>query len=284
MERFGSRVHATGSELGFQLDRPFYWRVAEGLLYGEMPFNTAVRPPLLSEWESDRVRQFKNPRRRAIWMASRALAKALVRERFGFAGIVEIREGVDGEPLVYRDGMPMPEVWLGVSCRNGRIAAVVGDRPVSVDVRSCDGGELALGDRLMQRSELRAMRRVFRSTDTAAGVIRAIKESALRATRRGGAAGSLQDVQIDGDFSVQLRSGSESGNLHVYAVRIIDDVVITVVGRSIENERAVTRVVAEESALNEPAALQSMLERSVARARRMTEARARWHRLRWQGG
>jgi hypothetical protein len=64
-------------------------------MYAEMPLARSIRPPLLSEWESERVQQFKNRERRGSWLAGRALAKVLVKERLGMQGIVEIREGAD---------------------------------------------------------------------------------------------------------------------------------------------------------------------------------------------
>ncbi len=285
MERIGSRVHATGSELGFSLDRPFYWKIGTGLLYAEMPFNAAVRPPLLSDWESERVARFRNAQRRSAWLAGRALAKALVRERYGLKGIVEIREGADGEPLVYRAGLPAPDIWIGISCRGGRVAAVVGDRPVSLDIRQCDGRDVHVGERILDRAELRAMRRIFRANDVAIAVARAIKEASLRAVRGNvGGSGNLASVNIDGEFNVTFEGSHHSRNLHVFAVRVLEDVVVTVVGKREDEERQVTRIVSDgEHAHIEPAALQSVLERSVVRARRMTEARSRWHRLRWQG-
>src|SRR4051794_14536260 len=101
--------------------RPFFWRIAEGVLYAEMPYSRAIRPPLLTEWESDRVREFRSSARRSRWLAARALAKALVRERLGLGGIVEIREGADGQPLVYRGGLLLADVWLGMSCQGDRV-------------------------------------------------------------------------------------------------------------------------------------------------------------------
>ncbi len=277
-------MHATGSELGFSLDRPFYWRIGDGLLYAEMPYNSAVRPPLLSEWESERVAQFRNMQRRSAWLAGRALAKALVRERYGLKGIIEIREGADGEPLVYRGGLPAPDIWIGISCRGGRVSAVVGDRPVSVDIRQCDGRDAALADRMLDRAEMRALRKIFRTGDVAVAVARSIKESALCAVRGNASGrGDLASVRLDGEFNVQVDGHGPSRPLHVFAVRVLDDVVVSVVGVCRDDERPITRVVTDaEHDVIEATAMQSMLERSVARARRMTEARSRWHRLRWQ--
>ena len=76
-------------------------------MYAEMPLNRAIRPPLLSPWESERVQAFRNRERRSRWLAGRSLAKVLVKERLGLGGIIEIREGADGEPLVYADGFPL---------------------------------------------------------------------------------------------------------------------------------------------------------------------------------
>ncbi len=278
-------MHATGSELGFSLDRPFYWKIGDGILYAEMPFNAAVRPPLLSEWESERVAQFRNSQRRSVWLAGRALAKALVRERYGLTGIIEIREGADGEPLVYRDGFPAPDIWIGIACRGGRVVAVVGDRPVSVDARQNDGRDLHLSERILDRSEMRAMRRIFRSGDVAIAVARSIKEASLRALRAHAAGkGSLAGVRVDGEFNIACEHAPAARDLHVFAIRVLDDVVVSVVGKRRPDERQVTRVVTDgERADMEVETMQSVLERSVARARRMTEARSRWHRLRWYG-
>jgi hypothetical protein len=284
----GREFRATGAELGFRLDKPFYWRVTDGVLYAEMPFSAAIRPPLLTEWESQHVARFRNPGRRAGWLAGRALAKALVREHLSLQGIVEIREGSEGEPLVYSAGMPMPDVWLGISCRGGRVAAVVADRPVSLDIRVLDGSDLALGAKLMHRSELRSLRRVLQSASAAAGAVRAIKEAALRATRLlAGPNPALAGVFVDADLSVEVGGA----RLHVMALRVLDTAVVAVVGRQIAGESPITRIVMDEpaaaaaaAAADEPgpSGIQAALERSMARARRIADGRARWQRRpRW---
>lgn len=241
-----------------------------------MPYSTAIRPPLLTEWESERVARFRNPGRRAAWLASRALAKALVREHIGMTGIVEIREGADGQPLVFSGGMPEPDVWLGMSCRAGRVAAVVARRPVSIEIRRSDGSDLALGPQLMQRTELRSLRRIIGSTPAAAAAVRAIKEATLHALRADGGSMTLASVRVEPDLSVCV-GGSR---LDVLAVRVLDESVIAVVGRTAPDQRPVTKIVldAELSDSTETPRLQAALERSLARARRIADGRERWQR------
>ena len=265
--------------------KPFFWRVASGVMYAEMPLTRSIRPPLLSEWESERVQQFRNRERRGRWLAGRALAKVLVKERLGLPGIVEIREGADGEPLVYQDGFPLPNVWLGISVRHGRVSCVLADRPVSLEVRQARSAETEVVDGFMARGEQRALRRLLGSAAAARSAGWAIKEAAQRATRmrmRGDL--ELREVRIDPSLGVQV---GEDADLDVLARRYVDDVAVAVVGRFLLEERRTVRIVLEGPA-EEPAAassgkVQAAIERAGAKARRIAEARLRWQQLRTEG-
>ncbi len=254
-------------------------------MYAEMPLAKSIRPPLLSEWESERVQAFRNRERRGRWLAGRALAKVLVKERLGLPGIVEIREGADGEPLVYADGFPMPQVWLGISVRHGRVCCVLADRPVSLDVRQVGtAGEAELVDGFVARGEQRALRRLLGSGGGARSAAWAIKEAAQRAARvRSRHELELRDVRIDPSLGVQVGDDSD---LDVLALRYVDDVAVAVVGRFLLEERRTVRIVLDE-APSEPLAstpkLQAAIERSMARARRIADARLRWQQLRADG-
>ena len=278
MEQFGKHFRATGSELGFRLDKPFYWRVASGVLYAEMPFTANIRPPLLSEWESTRVQAFKSKERRDRWLAGRALAKALVRERLGLTGIIEIRDGSDGQPLVYSDGMPLPDVWLGIASRSGRVASVVADRPVSLEIRPVDGSDVDIARNVLRRGELRVMRRAISDVDAAVATLRAAKEAAIRAIRASNSTTALVDVEVRPDFAIEIGDVT----LSLMAVRVLEDAVVAVVARPLLNEPNITRFVLDGEDPVEPSTrLQGAIERSMLRARRIAEARQRWQRPRW---
>jgi phosphopantetheinyl transferase len=260
---------------------PFFWRVAAGVMYAEMPMSRAIRPPLLSEWESDRVQRFRNRERRSRWLAGRALAKVLVKERLGLQGIVEIREGSDGEPLVYEAGFPRPDVWLGISVRHGRVSCVLADRPVSLEVRCLKGSEAELVDSFTGRTEQRSLRRLLGSATAARSAAWAIKEAAQRAARSTDGV-ELRDVQIDPSLGVQVGDAAE---LDVLALRYVDEIAVAVVGRFLLEERRTVRIVLDEPPQREAQTprLQAAIERSMARARRIADARLRWQQLRTEG-
>jgi phosphopantetheinyl transferase len=261
-------------------NKPFFWRVASGVMYAEMPLARSIRPPLLSDWESERVQQFQNRERRSRWLAGRALAKVLVKERLGMAGIIEIREGTDGEPLVYADGFPRHDVWLGISVRHGRVACVLADRPVSLEVRQVRPAEADVVDGFLGRVELRSLRRLLGSATAARSAGWAIKEAAQRATRTRLSSGlELRQVRIDSALGVQV---GDAADLDVLALRYVDDVAVAIVGRFLLEERRTVRIVLEDVPKADAPSprLQAALERSVARARRITDARSRWQQLR----
>jgi phosphopantetheinyl transferase len=263
--------------------RPFFWRVAQGVMYAEMPLARSIRPPLLSEWESERVQQFRNRERRSRWLAGRALAKVLVKERLGIHGIVEIREGADGEPLVYSDGFPRHDVWLGISVRHDKVACVLADRPVSLEVRQVRPAEAEVVDGFVGRVELRSLRRLLGSANAARSAGWAIKEAAQRAARTRLSSGlELREVRIDPALGVQV---GDSADLDVLALRYVDDVAVAIVGRFLLEERRTVRIVLEDvPKVDAPTPrLQAAIERSMARARRITEARTRWQQLRAEG-
>lgn len=246
-------------------ERPLFWRVGSGVMYAEMPYAASIRPPLLSPWESERVQRFRNTERRRQWLAGRALAKALVRERLDLQGIVDIREGSDGEPLVFRDGLPLPDVWLGIVVRHGRICAAVADRPVGIDVQALGGQNDRFARRVLDRRELRAMRRVFRSEmplSVCAGW--AVKEASVRAARSRCALG---DVHLDETFTIEMAEG----RMRALAIRVLADSVVAIVARPRVDERSTTRVIfTDRSSLENPsrvAALGTRVERLVARSR-----------------
>lgn len=255
---------------------PFYWRVASGVLYAEMPLTRSIRPPLLTDWESERVQVFRNRERRTRWLAGRALAKALVKERLGMKGIVEIREGADGEPLVFENGFPRPDVWLGIAVRHGRVTCVLADRPVSLEVRRIEPTEVELVDRFLPRGEQRTLRRALGTAASARSAGWAIKEAAQRATR-------TRDVRGLGDVSIDAELGVDIGEhrLQVLAVRIVDEVAVAIVGRFRLEERQNVRIVLDDAAREAATPrLQGAIERSMVRARRIAEARMRWQTAR----
>lgn len=253
-------------------------------MYAEMPLSRSIRPPLLSDWESDRVQAFRNRERRSRWLAGRALAKVLVKERLGLQGIVEIREGADGEPLVYQNGFPMPDVWLGISVRHGRVSCVLADRPVSLEVRNVKPAEAELVDGFSGRGEQRTLRRLLGSAHAAQSAAWAIKEAAQRAARirAGRSSVDLRSVRIDSSLGVQVGDGAD---MDVLALRYVDNVAVAVVGRFLLEERRTVRIVLDQPPEEAPTPrLQAALERSMARARRITEARLRWQQLRGAEG
>lgn len=258
---------------------PFFWRVATGVTYAEMAMSRAIRPPLLTPWESERVQAFRNRDRRSRWLAGRALAKVLVKDRLGISGIVEIREGRDGEPLVYEDGFPRSDVWLGITVRHGRISCVLADRPVAVEIRRVDETEIDVVDHFVSRSEQRFLRRSLGTTAAARSAAWAIKEAAQRATRRRGTT-QLRDVHIDSGYGVQV---DDDTRLDVMALRVFDEVAVAIVGRFLLEETARVKIVLDPTAqeLATPR-LQAAIERSLARARRITEAKQRWQQARNQ--
>jgi phosphopantetheinyl transferase len=262
--------------------KPFFWRVASGVMYAEMALTRSIRPPLLSEWESERVQQFRNRERRGRWLAGRSLAKVLVKERLGLPGIVEIREGADGEPLVYQDGFPLPNVWLGISVRHGKVSCVLADRPVSLEVRHAHAAEAEVIDGFIARGEQRALRRLLGSGTAARSAGWAIKEAAQRATRkRHHGSLELRQVRIDSSLGVQV---GDDADLDVLALRYTDEIAVAIVGRFLLEERRTVRIVLDGPA-DEPQTprFQAAIERSMARARRIADARLRWQQLRTEG-
>jgi hypothetical protein len=204
----------------------------------------------------------------------------LVKERLGMQGIVEIREGADGEPLVYADGFPRHDVWLGISVRHGRVACVLADRPVSLEVRQVRPAESEVVDGFLGRVELRSLRRLLGSATAARSAGWAIKEAAQRAARTRLSSGlELREVRIDSALGVQV---GDNADLDVLALRYIDDVAVAIVGRFLLEERRTVRIVLEDVPRADAPTprLQAAFERSVARARRITEARMRWQQLR----
>lgn len=242
--------------------------------------SSAIRPPLLSDWESQRVQVFRNRKRRSHWLAGRALAKVLIKERLGLQGIIEIREGVDGEPLVFADGFPLSDVWLGISVRHGRVACVVADRPVSLEVRQVEPTAVELVDSFTTRGEQRTLRRLLGSVEAARSSSWAIKDAARRAARHRDAI-SMRDIRIDSSLGVQVGDS----DLDVLAMRYTGGVAVAIVGRYLLEEPRTVRVVMDDvvsstTPTRSTARLQAALERSMARARRITESRMRWERLR----
>lgn len=267
---FPEPEHAPVASEPTRVDRPFFWRVAPGVLYAEMPYLRTVRPPLLGKWESDRVLQFRNRERRSQWLAGRALAKAVVRERLGVRGLVEIREGRDGEPLVYRDGFPMSDVWLGIAVRHGRACCVLADRPASLEVRQvdADGGANRFVDGFVSRSELRTLRRAVGSSRAARSVGWAAKEAGLRVARRA-QVDDLRSVAVDGNLAIVVGDM----HLHLLAARVVDDVAVAIVGRSMLSDRHVSRIVLDDGAREAATPrVQAALERSMVAARRHAES------------
>jgi phosphopantetheinyl transferase len=258
-------------------DKPFFWRVASGVLYAEMPLTRSIRPPLLSEWESGRVQAFRNRESRARWLGGRALAKVLVKERLGLPGIVEIREGADGEPLVYSDGFPMPDVWLSISVRHDRISCVLADRPVALETRQVRAEEGHLVDHFLSRGEQRTLRRALGNAQTVRSAGWAIKEAAQRAARMRTTT-ELRNVELTPDFGLQV---GDAMKLDVLALRVTGDVAVAIVGRFLVEERQTVRIVLDDAAREDATPrMQAAFERSMVRARRIADARLRWSGLR----
>lgn len=259
---------------------PFFWRVASGVTYAEMPFSKAIRPPLLSEWECARVSVFKNRERRSRWLAGRALAKVLAKEQLDIPGIVEIREGSEGEPLIFQDGFPRHDIWLGISVRHDRVACVIADRPVSLDVRRVENHESELVSGFVGRGEQRILRQLLGSNRAARSAAWAIKDAAQRVSRlRSSSLSKLRDVQIDRALGVQV---GDTSDLDVLAIRYTGDVAVAVVGKFLLEEKRTVRVVLDADVPNSPASpprLQAAIERSLVRARRIARARLRWQEL-----
>jgi hypothetical protein len=87
-------------------------------------------------------------------------------------------------------------------------------------------------------------------------------------------------VRIDSSLGVQVGDGAD---LDVLALRYIDEVAVAIVGRFLLEERRTVRIVMDEPPVEaQPATprLQAAIGRSMARARRITEARLRWQQLR----
>jgi hypothetical protein len=246
-----------------------------------MPWSNAIRPPLLSEWECERVARFSDRSRRSRWLAGRALAKALVRERFASTGIVDIREGSAGEPILYQSGLPEPTVWLGIEARQTTVAAVVADRPVSIAVSaSMDEVDLAIDPQMVAKGELKTLATLFDGDrNMARGAALAIKEAALRTVRAGMNGPRIREIEIDAEFGVV----ADDVQLRLLAVLSTDKQIVAVVGRQLLHERRVVRVVRDgllsiygPDAPKPPGAI----ERSKAKARRLADARSRWRGLR----
>lgn len=272
-----TQLHGTGAdgvagEIATKEDGPFYWRVAHGVLYAQMPLTRSIRPPLLSAWESERVTAFKNRDRRFRWLAGRALAKAIVKERLGMRGIIEIRDGASGEPVVYQDGFPRADVWLSIAVRHGQVSCVLADRPVALEIRTTSATERELVDRFVERGEQRTLRRLVGTPAAARAAGWAIKEAARRATRVAGAS-DLAAVRIDASLGVDV----DAYRLQVLALRYVDDIAVAIVGRAPLEDTSPVRIVLDAAAQEAATPrLQGALERSLQRARRIADARRRW--------
>jgi hypothetical protein len=173
----------------------------------------------------------------------------------------------------------MPKVWLGISVRHGRVCCVLADRPVSLDVRQVAPVEAELVDGFVGRGEQRSLRRLLGTGAGARSAAWAIKEAAQRAARvRSKQELELRDVRIDSSLGVQVGDGAD---LDVLALRYVDEVAVAVVGRFLLEERRTVRIVLDEVPREQQTPkLQAAIERSVARARRIAEARMRWQQLR----
>lgn len=259
-------------------DGPIYWRVCDGVQYTEIAYSSQIRPPLLSEWERGRAGAFNSSGQRDRWLAARTVAKALVRERLGMTGIVEIRDHASGHSMVYRNGLPVPDVWLSIEHRCGRIAAIVADRPVALDIQRIEPPASDVLAKVVTRGEGRAIRGVVRDPATAFAVGWAAKQAAIRAVRAP-ASVRLADVRIGRSMGVSVGER----HLHLLGVRVLDRAVVSIVGRPLLHEQLQTRVVTDRGPVPESQpSLVSAIERSIARARRIAEGRARWQRLRWE--
>ena len=167
-------------------------------------------------------------------------------------------------------------MWLGISVRHDRVACVLADRPVSLEVRKVQPAEDELVEGFMTRGETRTLRRALGSAQAARSAGWAIKEAAQRATRMRGRT-ELRDVRIDAGLSVQV---ADEALLDVLALRVVDDVAVAIVGRFLLEERRTVRIVLDDTArVQATPRLHAALERSMARARRIADARTRF-----QGG
>jgi phosphopantetheinyl transferase len=255
-----------------------YWRVAPGIWYAEVPFSKSIRPPLLSEWESERAAAFNDADKRAMWLAGRALAKTLAKDWLGTKVTVEIREGRAGELVLYRGGLPVPDVWVSAVHRHGRIGVAIADRPIGVDLRRIDANTAPVAASFLTRAERWNLWKVFRDKPLGVACAWAIKEASVRALRSKDPV-ELRDVTLGQDLAMVARGV----RMHAYVVRVLNGSVVAIVGRPMADEPLITRLAIEDTRVDERGVrLDPPVERGTARAKRITDARSRWQqRLRW---
>ena len=253
---------------------PRMWQVAPDVTYAEMPVGGSIRPPLLTPWESSRVQEMPAGPRRQRWLAERTLAKALLRAAGGRRGIIDIREGVLGQPLVYEHGMPAAGTWLATTRRGSRIGVAAGARPIGLSSRRpVDDDDLRAGG-LISARELRTAKVLFRDVRIARALVWALKEAAVEALRRG----DFQLAELELTDSLELRCGD--AHLRPLAIRVRRDAVVCVVApASADGPDGPLLIVDPEVEDHTASRVRDAFERSLLRARRILDARYR--RLGW---
>ncbi len=173
----------------FQDEDVPYLQQAGNILYATMALDANVRPPLTSEWESQRINRFEDRDARTKWMAGRTLAKTALKTYFPEIrrSIPDIRDDEYGRPHVWADGRIAPDMFIDICVRHGRVAAVASDKPVGLALRQLDEAPPQLIDHLLTRGEreLLLLSVKLHSPDAAESWGRAggwaLKEAAVRA-------------------------------------------------------------------------------------------------------
>jgi phosphopantetheinyl transferase len=90
------------------------------------------------------------PHRRKEWLAGRKVSKVLLAQSHGLAaGRIEILPAPSGAPLVYLDGVQIPDLVLNISHTRSWVVAAVAAGRVGIDV--CDDADGRRIDRIASR-------------------------------------------------------------------------------------------------------------------------------------
>lgn len=151
------------------------------LMVGHLRLHAAIRPPLVSEWESERVLQFRSGGqlgRRAAWMAGRSLLKNMLNSDARYKGpqIADIREDERGLIELHQWGKIHPSLHAEVLTRGERIVAAISDRRVGAGICALDAPIKA-----QTRTHAAIARGFINATGAHGPIIEAIIEAASRA-------------------------------------------------------------------------------------------------------